>query len=83
VLPDPAIPASLLAVLEYLRVFTTSTYLTFTALVTGLVAQTGKGTVTGMLTGAGLARSWSHDRAYAFFSRSAWNTDILGVFRRI
>lgn len=62
-LPDLAVPASLLAVLENLRVFTTPTFATFTALVTGLVAQTGKGTVAGMLTGAGLARTWSHDWA--------------------
>ncbi|MBS2531613.1 transposase [Catenulispora sp. NF23] len=73
------VPASLLAVLENLRVFTAPSFATFTALVTGLVAQTGKGTVTGMLPGAGLARSWSHDRAHSFFSRSAWNAEILGI----
>jgi hypothetical protein len=38
---------------------------TFAALVTGLVAQTGKRMVTGMLVGAGLERAWSHDRAHA------------------
>ncbi|KPI14928.1 hypothetical protein OV450_8221 [Actinobacteria bacterium OV450] len=51
----------------------------FTAMVTGLVAQTGVGMVTGMLTGAGLARAWPHDRAHAFFSRTRWNVDTLGI----
>ncbi|MFC5957128.1 transposase [Streptomyces pratens] len=52
---------------------------TFAALVTGLIAQTGRCTVTGVLTGAGLPRAWSHDRAHAFFSRARWNPDILGI----
>ncbi|MET8956307.1 hypothetical protein [Streptomyces sp. NPDC004533] len=50
---SPMVPASLLAVLGKLRVFTVPGFTTFTAMVTGLVAQTGAGTVTGMLTGAG------------------------------
>jgi hypothetical protein len=40
-LPSPPVPASLLAVLETLRVFTAPSFETFTAIVTGLVAQTG------------------------------------------
>jgi hypothetical protein len=68
---DPTVPASRLAVLQLVGgSFTTPTFNTFAALVTGLIAQTGKGTVTGMLTGAGLSRIWSHDRAHAFFSRA-------------
>ncbi|MEU0820195.1 transposase [Streptomyces mirabilis] len=79
-LPDSTVPASLLAVLTFLRgCFTTPTFTTFTALVTGLIAQTGRGTVTGMLTGAGLTRTWSHDRAHTFFSRASWNPDLLGI----
>ncbi|MEV0785466.1 transposase [Streptomyces sp. NPDC050423] len=79
-LPDPAVPASLLAVLVFLRgCFTVPTFTTFAALVTGLIAQTGRGTVTGMLTGVGLTRTWSHDRAHAFFSRARWNPDLLGI----
>jgi hypothetical protein len=79
-LPDLTLPASLLAVLENLRgSFTAPTFATFAAMAAGLIAQTGKGTVTGMLTGAGLARAWSHDRAHAFFSRSAWNAEVLGI----
>ncbi|MFD9286580.1 transposase [Streptomyces mirabilis] len=76
---SPVVPASLSAVLGKLRVFTTPGFTTFTAMVTGLVAQTGAGTVTEMLTGAGLARAWPHDRAHAFFSRTRWNVDILGI----
>ncbi|MFD2119859.1 transposase [Streptomyces cirratus] len=26
-----------------------------------------------------MARSWSHDRAHAFYSRSVWNAEILGI----
>jgi SRSO17 transposase len=79
-LPDPTVPASLLAVLELVGgSFTTPTFRTFTALVTGLIAQTGRSTVTGMLSGAGLTRLWSHDRAHAFFSRARWNPDLLGI----
>ena len=77
---DPTVPASLLAVLELVGGnFTAPTFRTFTALVTGLIAQTGKNTVTGMLTGAGLSRLWSHDRAHTFFSRARWDPGILGI----
>jgi hypothetical protein len=70
-LPDPTVPASLLAVLGSLRgSFTSPTFSTFAALVTGLIANTGRGTVTGMLLGANLTRHWSHDRAHSFFARA-------------
>nr|WTB34453.1 hypothetical protein OG781_37585 [Streptomyces sp. NBC_00830] len=50
-LPDTTVPTALLAVLTFLRgCFTTPTFTTFAALVTGLIAQTGRCTVTGMLT---------------------------------
>jgi hypothetical protein len=32
-----------------------------------------------MLTGAGLSRIWSHDRAHSFFSRARWNPDEPGM----
>ncbi|WP_329364167.1 hypothetical protein [Streptomyces sp. NBC_01483] len=61
-LPDSTVPASLPAVLTFLRgCFTAPTFTTFAALVTGLITQTGRGTVMGMLTGAGLTHAWSHD----------------------
>ncbi|KUO14373.1 IS701 family transposase [Streptomyces dysideae] len=79
-LPDPTVPASLLAVLTSLRgSFTSPTFSTFAALVTGLIAQTGRGTVTGMLLGANLTRHWSHDRAHAFFARARWDPQTLGA----
>jgi len=56
-------------VVEPAGCFTAPAFATFTALVAGLVTNTARGTVTGMLTAAGLARTWPHDRAHAFFSR--------------
>jgi hypothetical protein len=44
----------------------------------GFVAQTGKRTVCGMLAGAGLSGSWSHDRRISSF-RARWNPDDLGL----
>jgi DDE superfamily endonuclease len=79
-LPDPTVPASLLAVLGALRgSFTSPTFSTFAALVTGLIANTGRGTVTGMLLGANLTRHWSHDRAHSFFARACWEPQTLGA----
>lgn len=79
-LPDPTGPASLLAVLGALRgCFTFPTFSTFSVLVTGLIANTGRGTVTGMLLGANLTRHWSHDRVHAFFSRASWDARTLGA----
>jgi hypothetical protein len=78
-LPEPTVPPSLMALLEKLGTFTSPSLRTFAALLTGLVAATGRRTVTGMLTAAGLSRAWSHDRAHAFFSRAAWNPEVLGL----
>ncbi|MEZ0091849.1 hypothetical protein [Streptacidiphilus sp. EB129] len=79
-LPDLTVPSSLFAALKLVGgSFTTPTFATFSALVTGSIAQTGQSTVTGMLSGAGLTRVWSHDRAHAFFSQARWNPDILGI----
>jgi hypothetical protein len=78
-LGSPRAPASLLAVLENLNVLTAPSFATFIAIVTGLVANTGTGTVTGMLTGAGLSRAWPHDRAHSFFSKASWNAEILRI----
>ena len=78
-LPEPTVPPSLMALLKELGTFTSPSRRTFAALVTGLVAATGKRTVTGMLGAAGLSRAWSHDRVHAFFSRAAWNPETLGL----
>ncbi|WP_432974238.1 IS701 family transposase [Dactylosporangium sp. CA-233914] len=59
--------------------FTAPTFGVFSAMVVGLVAQTGQRTVCGMLTGAGMATSWSHDRAHRFFSTTRWTIDQIGL----
>lgn len=80
-LPDSVpVPASLMTLLAvFSPLFTTPTFRTFTGLACGFLAQSGKRTVCGMLTGAGLSRSWSHDRAHSFFSRARWSPDDLGI----
>ncbi len=55
--------------------FTAPSFRTFCGLACGFLTQTGKRTVCGMLTGAGLAQVWPHDRAHWFFSRARWNPD--------
>ena len=56
VLPVPASLMTLLAVFSPL--FTAPSFRTFTMLACGFLAQSGKRTVCGMLTGAGLSRLW-------------------------
>jgi len=81
-LPDAAlpVPASLMTLLAvFSPLFTAPSSRTFKALACGFLAQSGKRTVCGMLTGAGLSRAWPHDRAHWFFSRARWNPDDLGI----
>ena len=81
-LPDAAlpVPASLMTLLAvFAPLFTAPSFRTFTMLACGFLAQPGKRTVCGMLTGAGLSRLWPHDRAHRFFSRARWNPDDLGL----
>src|ERR1700689_1556724 len=81
-LPDAVlpVPASLMALLAvYSPLFTAPSFRTFTALACGFLAQPGKRTVCGMLSGAGLARLWPHDRAHFFFARARWDADALGL----
>jgi DDE superfamily endonuclease len=59
--------------------YTVPAFRTFCGLMAGLVAQTGRSTVCGMLVGAGLSRVWSHDRAHRFFSPARWSSERLGV----
>lgn len=80
--PDAAVPvpASLMTLLAvFCPLFTAPSFRTFTGLACGFLAQSGKRTVCGMLTGAGLSRSWPHDRAHCFFARARWNPDDLGI----
>jgi hypothetical protein len=79
-LPGVSLPTSLRRLLDaFAGCFTTPTFEVFHAMVIGLVAQTGQRTVCGMLTGAGLATSWSHHRAHRFFSTARWSIDQIGL----
>lgn len=81
-LPDATlqVPASLMTLLSFFApLFTAPSFRTFCGLACGFLAQPGKRTVCGMLTGAGLSRAWPHDRAHRFFSRARWNPDELGM----
>jgi len=78
-LPD-MVPASLMTLLAaFAPLFTVPSFRTFAGLACGFLAQPGKRTVCGMLSGAGLSRLWPHDRAHRFFSRARWNADDLGL----
>ena len=81
-LPDLTVPvpASLMALLGAFRpLFTAPSFRTFSALAAGFLAQTGRRTVCGMLTGAGLSQVWRHDRAHRFFSHARWSAEDLGL----
>jgi hypothetical protein len=74
------VPASLLTLLSvFSPLFTAPSFRTFTGLACGFLAQGGKRTVCGMLSGARLSQSWPHDRAHWFFSRARWDADDLGL----
>ena len=79
-LPGLTLPASLRRLLDaFAGGFTKPTFIVFTAMVVGMIAQTGSKTVCGMLAGAGLAQTWSHDRVHRFFARAAWSIDAIGL----
>jgi hypothetical protein len=79
-LAGTTLPVSLLAVAQVLRCcFTAPSYEVFTHLLAGMVTTRGPRTVTGMLTGAGLSRTWSHHRVHRFFSRAAWDPRQVGL----
>jgi hypothetical protein len=74
------VPASLMTLLAvFSPLLTAPSFRTFCGLACGFLAQPGKRTVCGMLTGAGLARAWPHDRAHYFFSRARWDPDEFGL----
>src|SRR6266536_1379451 len=74
-LPDTL--ATLLA--AFAPCFTARTLPTFQALVAGFLAHPGLRTVTGMLTGAGLAGRRHHDLADRFLASARWCPDQLGL----
>ena len=79
-LAGSTLPVSLLAVAQAVRCcFTAPSFEVFTQLLAGMVVARGPRTVTGMLTGAGLSRAWSHHRVHRFFSRAAWDPRRVGM----
>src|SRR5215212_5113779 len=81
--PGPAAPCSLAGLLaEFRPCFTAPTFQTFIGLVVGLIAQTRRRTVCGMLIGAGLDQVWHHSRAHRLFTNARWSGDALGLGRR-
>ncbi|MGC9666171.1 transposase [Planosporangium sp. 12N6] len=75
-----SLPGSLRRALEPFRpCFTTPTFVTFTVLVAGMIARPTHRTVCGMLTGAGLARTWRHSRTHRFFTAARGNPDAVGL----
>lgn len=79
-LPVGNIPPSLSALLAVCRsCFTAPTFRTFCVLLTGLIAQTRRRTVCGMLLGTGLERVWHHARCHRLFSTARWSADEVGL----
>ena len=79
-LPGLTLPASLRRLLDaFAGCFTAPSFAVFTAMTVGMITQTGRKTVCGMLAGAGLAQTWSHDRAHRFFGRAVWSIDTVGL----
>src|SRR3954465_6578788 len=78
--PGPTAPCSLVGLLaEFRPCFTAPTFPTFVGLIVGLIAQTRRRTVCGMLIGAGLEQLWHHSRAHRFFALARWSSDTVGL----
>src|SRR5918995_5856158 len=78
--PGSTAPRSLAGLLAQFRpCFTAPTFHTFVGLVVGLIAQTRRRTVCGMLTGGGLDQVWHHSRAHRLFTNARWSSDALGL----
>jgi hypothetical protein len=78
-LPEGTLPSLAVLLTDFRSCFTAPGYRTFTGLVVGLIAQTRRRTVCGMLLGAGLERLWHHSRAHRFFSAARWCADTVGL----
>ena len=77
----PTLPESWRALLDAFRpAFRRSrTFALFALLATGLVTQTTRRTVVGMLAGAGMAAAVSFHAVCRFFSHHAWDSDRIGL----
>jgi hypothetical protein len=74
------VPSSLEELLgEFRGCFSAWTFPVFCALACGLLAQTARRTVCGMLVGAGLSQTWSHHRAHRFFSHARWSPEQVSA----
>ncbi|WP_239307814.1 MULTISPECIES: transposase [unclassified Frankia] len=75
------LPASWAVLLEMFRpgFRRRGTFTLFTVLATGMVAQTGRRSVVGMLSGARMAGVISFHAACRFFSQAVWDVDQLGL----
>jgi hypothetical protein len=75
------LPVSWAAVLETLRpaFARRGTFALFCVLATGMVAQTSRRSVVGMLSGARMAGTVSFHAACRFFSHAVWDVDRLGL----
>ena len=70
---QPAVPSSLQELLGVFRgCFSAWTLPVFCALARGLVSETARRAVCGMLVGDRLSQTWSHHRAHRFFSCARW-----------
>lgn len=79
-LPGLTLPVSLRRLLDaFTGCFTAPSFAVFTAMTAGMITQTRAKTVCGMLAGAGLTQSWSHDRAHRFFTKAVWSVDAVGL----
>jgi hypothetical protein len=78
-LPIPNVPSLTVLLSGFRTCFTAPGYRTFCGLAIGLVAQTRRRTVCGMLLGAGLEHTWHHARAHRFFSAARWCADEVGL----
>src|ERR1700750_710191 len=79
-LPGTTVPRSLADLLAVFRpCFTAPTFPTFVGLLVGLIAQTRRRTVCGMLIAAGLDQVWHHSRAHRMFANARWSSDALGL----
>lgn len=77
---EAASPPSLAGLFDEFRgCFSAWTFPVFCALACGLVAQTARRTVCGMLVGARLSQIWSHHRAHRFFSHARWSVEAVSA----
>ena len=77
---EAVLPPSFATLLdEFKGCFSAWTFPVFYALASGMLAQTARRSVCGMLVGARLSATWSHHRAHRFFSHASWSVEEVSV----